>query len=78
MKPLYERDRIEAAKVIGRHKGHAGRIGGWIYTEAGRPIVHGWHAYAILHRSAIKAKKVTDPKTGKTVTRYAIDWRRVG
>ena len=78
MKPLYEPSAIAAAKVVAAHKGDKGRVGGWIYTPAGRPIVQGWAAYADdLERWGHIAAGVVTGRDGKPVTRYAINWRRV-
>ena len=73
-RPLYEPTAIAAAKIIAKHQGHAGKVGGWIYDSNDRPIVQGWSSYAT---NAIAAVQVTDPRTGNLVTRYAINWRRV-
>ena len=35
-----------AAKKIAAIRGHAGRDGGWIYTDYDMPICQGWHNYA--------------------------------
>ncbi len=77
MKALYEPTRNHAAKIVAKHLGHAGRVGGWIYTANGRPIAHGWHAYGYdLERDRVLVKRtVTDPKSGKPVARWAINWK---
>ena len=78
-KPLYEATPEAAAKIVAKHYGDVGRVGGWIYTPAGRPMYHGWLTYAraLDSQGVLKAKLVTDPKKGIKVTRYAINWRRL-
>lgn len=76
-KALYEASPEDAARVIARQRGHSGGLGGWIYNEVGRVICRGWTTYAgrLQLRGAIVPKKVTDPRSGKKVVRWAINWR---
>jgi hypothetical protein len=73
-RPLYESSPEAAARIIARHLGYEGREGGWIYDRHGRPVVQGYRGLANRYSRAIVARKVTDPRTGATVTRYAIAW----
>jgi hypothetical protein len=78
-KPLYEPSPEHAAKIVAKHLGVYGKVGGWLYDRNDRPIVQGWAAYAdrLTTNGIIKPHEVTDPATRKMVTRYAIDWRRL-
>lgn len=76
---MYEKSAVAAAKLIAQHEGVSGKVGGWLYTQHGEPICQGWADYAkrMTARGVIRPKQVIDPKTGKTTTRYAINWRRL-
>ena len=65
-------------QAVPHHHGITGRVGGWLYTPSGSPICHGWDAYArqLRYLDIIKAKTVTDPRTGNPVERWAINWRK--
>ncbi len=78
-KPLYEPTPEHAAKLVAKHLGVYGKVGGWLYDKNDRPMYHGWSAYADALRTGgiIKAHEVTDPATRGMVIRYAINWRRL-
>ncbi len=78
-RPLYEPNRIAAAKIVASHRGHYGKVGGWIYDKNDRPIVQGWHAYGgrLEQAGVIAEREVTDPRTGRRVNRWAIAWQRL-
>ena len=79
-RPLYEPTREAAAKIVASHRGHRGKVGGWIYDQQGRPIVQGWHAYGgrLEQAGILVEREVTDPRTSRRVIRWAIAWQRVG
>jgi anaerobic selenocysteine-containing dehydrogenase len=72
--PLYEATPEAAARIIARHLGYTGREGGWLYDQHGRHVVQGYAALARRYARAIMPRRVTDPRTGELVTRYAISW----
>jgi hypothetical protein len=45
-KPTWQMSRRELAKVVAAHFGYYGKVGGWIYQPNGRPVAHGWDAFA--------------------------------
>jgi len=75
---LYEKNLEAAARVIARHQGIVGDSGGWLYRN-GRHVVQGYRAYGkrLQAVGAIVPREVTDPASGRKVTRYAIAWDRV-
>ena len=81
--PLYEPTLKAAAKLVAAHRGHYGKAGGWIYDAEDRPICQGWTEYGVrlMARHVIVTKEVRDPnpdaKRGATLTRFAINWRRL-
>lgn len=44
--PTWRMAPVELARVFADHFGWAGRSGGWIYDQNGRPVAHGWASLA--------------------------------
>lgn len=56
--------RIELARVVAEHRGLVTSSGGWLYTPNGRPVCHGYAAFARMLGDAL-------------VEGRGIDWRRI-
>lgn len=73
MTPVWEPTPVAAAKVFARQVGDYGKIGGWIYSPNGQPIVQGWSAYSrILERRGI----IKQMGNGRWAINWAADRRR--
>lgn len=65
-KPTWRMNGTDLAKVFAAHFGYAGRTGGWIYDSNGRPVAHGWQAFAA---------QLT--RRGWITVGQGVNWRRV-
>jgi len=64
MKLTSRMTRRQLAQVVAAHYGYTGRVGGWIYSPDGRPVAHGWDAFA-------------DRLGSRIVVGRGVDWQRL-
>lgn len=73
------REQVELLRVIAKHCGISGSLGGWL-SRNGKPICQGWHAFwNLCHRR----KWIVACNTGTWIRRgcvckgWRVDWRAV-
>jgi hypothetical protein len=73
-RPLYEPSAEAAAKIVARHLGIRGDVGGYLRRPDGSVVCQGWSKWTrrLMNRKAIVAREVTH--NGDATTRWAVSW----